>query len=528
MFLSSYPPNVNQSENSVVPKGYVDSIASGIKPLSASITVSFSPITLSGTGQTVSGVTLSSYEGSYILVNGQGYDSVTQINNPDVTNGVYIISSEAWLRSEYLEPGGTYTQAQGTLTTILQGDYQNHRYICVSNPSTVGEDPLLWSEFEIPYSIGQGLETVFINNETILQVDSSLNFLTLVDASSSNPTLDIGTENALTITMGKLNGSTNTNINGNTIIGGTLGVTGASSLTTLNTSGLTTLNSVNVSTTLGVTGNTNIGGTLGVTGDTTLSSTLAVSGSATIHGTLGVTGATSLTTLATSGNTTINGTLNLSPSGIMYSNGSAQTIAYTGAGIFAGTYTNSNMTIDANGKITSISNGTVPSLPFVPRATNYSNTFSGITAGTIVNFTGSWDDRDYIILRVTVQVNWEDTGTGWNQYATSSGQLIVRPFYFPSGNWANDTTTKALYTTNSGNSNIGSIKKSLFYTGAINNGTQSLFYINGNKTSIQFKCDNNSAVGGAEYTHLIEYISASTTAGTVTFVNGAGTNNSLP
>jgi hypothetical protein len=209
MFLSSYPPNINPSQNSVVPKGYVDSIASGIKPLPASVTVSFSPITLSGTGQTVSGVTLSSYVGSYILVNGQNNST------PDVTNGVYIISSGTWLRSTYLEPGGTYIEAQGTLTTILQGDYKNHRYICVSNPSTVGLDPLLWSEFDIPYSIGQGLETVFINNETILQVDPSLNFLTLVDASSSNPNLDIGTENALTIKMGKSNGSTTTTINGN-------------------------------------------------------------------------------------------------------------------------------------------------------------------------------------------------------------------------------------------------------------------------------------------------------------------------
>jgi len=442
MFLSSYPPNINSSQNSVVPKGYVDSIASGIKPLPACVTVSFSPITLSGTAQTVSGVALSSYIGKYILVNGQN-NSI-----PDVSNGVYIIGNGTWLRSTYLKPGGTYTEAQGTLTTILQGDYKNHRYICIAEPSLVGEDPLLWSEFDIPYGIGQGLESVSVNNQTILQVDPSLNFLTLVDASSSNPTLDIGTENALTIKMGKSNGSTTTNINGtldvsgNTTLRGTLGVTGATSLTTLTTSGKATLQSASVQTTLDVSGNTTLGGTLkvtgpsanysldvsgngrftgqeidlvndygiirvtsqstgnyiesGLTGGTQASSkplifskyysgiaslyldvsnnrlainknnpttTLDVNGNTTLGGTLTTSGKATLqsasvqTTLDVSGNVTINGRLNLSPTGITYSNGTIQNIAYTGAGSLAGSYTNTNMTIDSDGKITSLSNG---------------------------------------------------------------------------------------------------------------------------------------------------------------------------
>jgi hypothetical protein len=242
IFLSSYPPTVNQAINSVVPKGYIDTIASGIKPLGASVTVSFEPITLSGTSQTVSGVPLASYVGSEILVNGQGYDSVTQINNPDINNGVYIISSGAWQRSPYLKPGGTYTEANGTLTTILQGDYRNHQYICVSNPSTVDQDALLWSEFDLPAKIGQGLESVFINNETIIQVKSDLDFLTLVDASSSNPNLDIGTDNATTINIGQSDGSTTTTIYGPTDVDNSLSVSGATTLSsTLGVTGVSTL-----------------------------------------------------------------------------------------------------------------------------------------------------------------------------------------------------------------------------------------------------------------------------------------------
>lgn len=90
---------------------------------------------------------------------------------------------------------------------------------------------------------------------------------------------------------------------GASAVGTTLGVTGATTLTTLSTSGLATLNSGSVTQNLGV------GGTLDVTGGTTLTS-LTTTGaadldSATIATTLGVTGATSLSTLSTSGLSTL-------------------------------------------------------------------------------------------------------------------------------------------------------------------------------------------------------------------------------
>jgi hypothetical protein len=99
-------------------------------------------------------------------------------------------------------------------------------------------------------------------------------------------------------------------VTNNATVGGTLGVTGATSLSTLTTSGLATLNS------LGVTNNATVGGTLGVTGATSLSTlttsglaslnSLGVTNNATVGGTLGVTGATSLSTLTTSGLATLN------------------------------------------------------------------------------------------------------------------------------------------------------------------------------------------------------------------------------
>jgi len=93
---------------------------------------------------------------------------------------------------------------------------------------------------------------------------------------------------------------------GNVTVGGTLGVTGATTLSsTLDVTGNGTVGG-----TFDATGNSTIGGTLGVTGATTLSSTLGVTGNSTIGGTLGVTGATTLSSTADiTGNTTVGGTL---------------------------------------------------------------------------------------------------------------------------------------------------------------------------------------------------------------------------
>lgn len=204
-----------------------------------------------------------------------------------------------------------------------------------------------------------------------------------------------------------------------------------------------------------------------------------------------------------------------------------QNSAFTGG--TPGTYTNADMTIDANGKISAISNGTV-ALPFAPRAANYSDyqSTSGsgtYSVGTRVNCGGTWGEEDYIILRVTAQGNWKNTGSGWENFATTSGQLIFRPHYAPAGVWAGHSSAQARYTNNTNNSNIGSIQKSLYYIGAINNGTQNSFYIYGADKNITFCFQSPSATGGWNYSHLIEYITHSPTGGTVTFTNGSGTNS---
>jgi len=82
-----------------------------------------------------------------------------------------------------------------------------------------------------------------------------------------------------------------------------------------------------------------------------------------------------------------NGTSVVVAPSITYPDGKVQNSAFTGAGALTGSYTNTNMTIDANGKITALSNGTttipanisVNSIQFIPTNGN------GAGAGIINN-----------------------------------------------------------------------------------------------------------------------------------------------
>lgn len=115
--------------------------------------------------------------------------------------------------------------------------------------------------------------------------------------------LQVADDGALA-TSGDMTVNNNLTTTGGATVGSTLGVTGNTTLSTVTTSGLATLNSASV------TQNAGVGGTLNVTGGTTLSSLTATGAaqinSALIDTTLGVTGATSLSTLSTSGLSTLN------------------------------------------------------------------------------------------------------------------------------------------------------------------------------------------------------------------------------
>ncbi len=72
---------------------------------------------------------------------------------------------------------------------------------------------------------------------------------------------------------------------------------------------------------------------------------------------------------------------------VKYVDNTIQNSAYTGAANLAGSYTEANITIDANGKITSISNGTstIPQNLTVNRITTSVNPFPSVVATTGIN-----------------------------------------------------------------------------------------------------------------------------------------------
>ena len=219
---------IDSAPNSVVPKSYVDSVAVGLTPLAPCVLCSnVGYIPLTGHGQTIDGFTISSvYDGSFVLINAQGGVGVA-----DITNGVYVVSSGTWLRPTELEDGD---KATGTAMLIKQGVVNAGKtFVCTSGsdtiPAYIGTSPVLWHEFLSPYSLGQGLNKTVVNGNTVINVDSSLNFIQYLDNTAAGPntgTLNIGT-NTPTVNVGSTASSTlnlGSNITAGSIkIGGTTG-----------------------------------------------------------------------------------------------------------------------------------------------------------------------------------------------------------------------------------------------------------------------------------------------------------------
>ena len=160
------------------------------------------------------------------------------------------------------------------------------------------------------------------------------------DGSGNDSALQIS--NAAVNTTGDFSVATNkltvASASGNTLIAGTLGVTGATNLSSLITSGAATIGgALNVTGATTLTGNLTVPGNLAVTGTSTLTgatavtgtlgvagaSTLAsvgVTGAATVGTTLGVTGATTLASVGVTGAATVGTTLGVTGNATLQAN----------------------------------------------------------------------------------------------------------------------------------------------------------------------------------------------------------------
>lgn len=222
---------------------------------------------------------------------------------------------------------------------------------------------------------------------------------------------------------------------------------------------------------------------------------------------------------------------------LTFPDGKVQNSAFTGAGALTGSYTNTNMTIDANGKITALANGSAGTTPFVPIFRNMCQvSTSNYIGGTRIQFNGSWGIQDYAVFRITAQANWGNNAGAWTNYSTTAGLIIARPFYMNNSSWAGTlgagSGSIAVYPSNSGGVNaFGATQRPAYYTAIQNNGTTNFFYLYSNSPyQFQLMCNNANGLNvftAWEYSHSIEYITRSVGGGSVQLSSVDGTNNFL-
>lgn len=246
-----------------------------------------------------------------------------------------------------------------------------------------------------------------------LTVDGSFDLsATNLVASSLASTNDTTVGANLVLTTGNITGAPK--ISGNTTIAGTLGVTGATSLSTLDTTGLATLNSASVTT------------TLGVTGETTLS-TVSTSGLATLN------------SATVTNNLTVNGNVTLG-------NQTTDTVSVAGNSTFAGDVTVNGVFTPAGGL----------DLSGADISANSITTAAGATIGTTLDVTGASTLAAVTATTVTGSgVGKFGSVTADNGATVTAGNLTVT-----AGNIVQsgaDTATASFKKTSTSNLHVGTL-----------------------------------------------------------------------
>jgi hypothetical protein len=247
MYLTAVNQNYTvYPENSVVPKSYIDTVASGLKPGGSAVCATTASIGGSG-DVNPSGIPPISSTDGYQVVEGDAVLVVCQNAGNDgnypapsfssaIYNGLWIVSAGLWSRpalgtfSDGTNAGGGFSFIQNGLT------HDNQALVEINNPSIVGLQQLQFTVlYQVTYTIGQGLNL----RDNTLSVDPSLNFINYLDSTpgvlNASGTLTIGSYTSQTII-----GATGPNASPVIIRPGITGTTG--SFTNLYVSGTSNLN----------------------------------------------------------------------------------------------------------------------------------------------------------------------------------------------------------------------------------------------------------------------------------------------
>jgi hypothetical protein len=182
----------------VVNKNYVDSIAQGLHVKESVRVIATSSITLLGT-QSIDGYLLQ--EGDRVLVNGQDN------SNPTSSNGIYIVNSASWSRSEDADGSTDKEVAVGDFVFVSNGDtYATTGWVLSQTDAAdqydiqVDLETQKWVQFSMAGVIeaGQGLiktgSTLDVNVGIGLTISTIDNTLLLATTSVTTGTYGNGTE----------------------------------------------------------------------------------------------------------------------------------------------------------------------------------------------------------------------------------------------------------------------------------------------------------------------------------------------
>ena len=506
---NGYLPNfvfATATDDQIVPKSYVDSVAQGLAPKAPCTCVATDGVTITAAGvpaiinvaTTFSSLyIIDGYQtsvGDRVLINNQTPDSPTIPSTANqqaaILNGIYTITGPiggpySWVRSPDMPNG---SDALGAFCFIDNGDvYQKTNWIQTTKinntgtPVVVGTNSLYFVRYSsFFYDIGRGLDLFSNGTDTYIQVDTGLNFINYLDSNPSALQPGGATGASGTLNIGT-NGTNNVIIGSTGPVGGSpvqfpSGLTGATgSFTYLSASQL-------LSAPAGITGATGsftylsasqlLSAPAGITGATGSFQNVYVSGPETVTGLLsapaGITGATgSFSYLSTSQGLIVNGLLS-APGGITGATGSF-------------TYLSASQLLSAPAGIT----GATGSFTYLKTSQNA--LINNVTVGAPLT-----DPTSTIVGNNALSSQTVATG-----YNTAVGQDSLKSNTSGSNNTAVGTNTLYVNTSGSNNTAVGGSSLGSNNSGFKNTsmGVSSLYnLIGGNISSISYG-QYDSAIG---------------------------------